>query len=217
MGLFGRKIPAREFVVVTRKIASALKAPRGAWVDALTNDAESAGIKWRTPIFGGEALRYLSMLQLSVVASCFADGRYFSPEKATLLLEWLYGLVAGDVPRTARTEIERFLQFGRPDEVESMRTWARSVAPLVAEPDSGQTQRQLEKWLPFIVGAAMISTYEACGDQQTARRIRIVGTNRRGHRVAILAPAPTSAPEPLAREGSESRSASSETRPPPRT
>lgn len=176
MNLFSKKIPTRKFLVVTRAIAGSLKQQCDPWFLAMMNDEQSTGVHWRTSTLAGEVLSRLNMLQLSVVACSFRDGGFLQPRDATFILEWLYGLLTDDGPRDARSEIDRLLQHGRPDTPESLRAWAEAIAPLIAEPDSGQTANQLEKWLPVMVSKAMIATYEACGDEKTARKIRTVWT-----------------------------------------
>ena len=176
MGLFSKRIPRRKFLAVTRAIAGALREQCDPWFRAMMSDEESIGVRWRTRTLAGEVLHHLNMLQLSVVACSFRDGGFLQPRDSTFILEWLCGLLTGDVPRNVRSEIERFLQYGRPDTPESLRAWASAVAPLIAEPDSGQTANQLEKWLPLVVSKAMIATYEACGDERTARKFRTVWT-----------------------------------------
>jgi hypothetical protein len=175
MGWFSKTIPDRKFPDIARVIARELKTHCDPWFTALRNDPESTGISWRCDTLTGHARDEINMLQMSVVASAFADGKFFrSDQDKIFVLELVFIHLTGGNPATLHDKIEQCLPRMGADIREAFQLWAVAMSPLFSLTDSGQTIKQLQKWLPLIVSKAMIVAYEGCGDHRTAKKIRAI-------------------------------------------
>jgi len=173
MGWFSRTIPGRRFPDIAAVIARELNSHCDPWFNAVRNDQASTGIGWCCDSLMGDARDQINMLQMSVVASTFADGAFFrSTEDSAFVQELIYGRLTGDKPDSYHAKIEHALPRMSADMRDAFRLWAVAMAPLFSLTDSDRTIKQLQKWLPLIVSKGMIAAYEGCGDYKSAKKVR---------------------------------------------